>query len=77
MSILPPALFSSGACPLATVMPTGIPPGGNAQKRPVLLAEINFAQKRRSRKACCDLRSKEIFRQRFSGAMSHQIVGGS
>jgi len=44
-------------------MPSGISPRGNAQKCLILLGKINFLQKRRQGKACCDLRRGENFRQ--------------
>jgi len=55
-------------------MPSGISLRGNAQKCLILLVEIYFLQNSHSGKSCCDLRSKEIFRQRSDRVLSCGIV---
>jgi hypothetical protein len=45
-------------------MPSGIFPWLNVQKGLILLVKIKFHTKQRGRKACCNLRSEEKFRQR-------------
>jgi hypothetical protein len=60
---------------LATAMPAGISPRGDAQKCPVLLAKINSTQKHHHGKVCCNLRREENFRQQCG--RENKMVGAT